>query len=91
VAATVPVGSHPSDMLELPKRNELLVACSDSDLVAVLDLEHLREVRRVNIQIPKSPLGGAQRDALAFDADTGRLFVAFAAVNAVAVFELGDA
>ncbi len=89
ILQTIQVGSHPSDMLVLPERNQLLVACSDSDLISIIDLESLREIRRVNIQIPGSPLGGAQPDALAFDPATERLFVALAAVNALAVFEVG--
>jgi phosphoesterase family protein len=85
----ITVGSHPSDMLVLPGRNQLLVACSDSDLVSVIDLKTLREVRRLDIRIPDSPLGGAQPDALAFDTASGKLFVALAAVQALAVFDLG--
>ena len=75
-------------MLVLPPGNQLLVACSDSDIISVIDLNDFREVRRVNIQTPGSLLGGAQPDALAFDPSTGRLFVALAALNALAVFEV---
>jgi hypothetical protein len=87
--AEVRVGSHPSDLLVLPENNQLLVACSDSDLISVIDLKSLKEVRRVNIQIPGSSLGGAQPDALAFDRATGRLYVALAAIDALAVFHAG--
>ena len=86
---TIGVGSHPNDMVVLPGRDQMLVACSDSDLVSVIDLKSLREIRRVDIRIPDSPLGGAQPDALTFAPATGKLFVALAGVNALGVFELG--
>jgi DNA-binding beta-propeller fold protein YncE len=88
VLGTIPVGSHPNDMLILPRGSQLLVACSDSDDLYVIDLESLREVRRVDFHIPGSRLGGAQPDALAFDPGNHRIFVALAAVNAVAVFDV---
>jgi DNA-binding beta-propeller fold protein YncE len=86
---TISVGSHPSDELVLPGQRQLLVACSDSDLVSVIDLDSLREVRRLKIQIPNSNVGGGQPDALALNPATGKLLVAMAAVNAVAVLDLG--
>jgi Phosphoesterase family len=84
----IPVGSHPNDMLVLPRRKQLLVACSDSDDIYVIDLESLRQVRRVDFHIPSSRLGGAEPDALAFDPASGRLFVALAGVNAVAAAQM---
>ena len=85
---TISVDSHPSDILVLPGRRQLLVACSDSDLVSVIDLESMQEIRRLKIQIPNSTVGGGQPDALAFSPAAGKLFVAMAAVNAVAVLDL---
>ena len=85
----ISVGGHPSDMLVPPGKDQLLVACADSDLVSVIDLKSLREVRRIDIRIPDSSLGGAQPDALGFDPTAGKLFVALAGVNALAVFDLG--
>jgi DNA-binding beta-propeller fold protein YncE len=86
---TLPVGSHPADMLVVPSRHQLLVACSDSDLISVIDLEALREVRRLKIQIPNSGVIGGQPNALASNPVTGKIFVALAAVNALAVVDLG--
>lgn len=88
VLRTVPVGSHPTDELVLPRQRQLLVACADSDLVSVIDLDSLREVRRLRIQVPSSEVGGGQPDALAFDPATGKLLVALAALNAVVVLDL---
>lgn len=89
VVRTIPVGSHPSDMLVIPSRQHLLVACSDADLVSVIDLQGLREVRRLKIQIPNSDVIGGQPNALALNPASGKLFVALAAVNALAVVNLG--
>ena len=86
--ATIPVGSHPNAMLVLERTHQLLVACSDSDFVSVIDLPTLREVRRLNLRISGSNLGGAQPNALVFDAHTGKLYVALAAINALAVFAM---
>jgi hypothetical protein len=86
---TIAVGSHPSDMLVIPSRRQLLLACSDSDLVSIIDLDALRELRRLKIQIPNSAVIGGQPNALAMNPVTGKLFVALAAVNALAVVDLG--
>jgi DNA-binding beta-propeller fold protein YncE len=81
---TISVGSHPADELVIPDKRLLLVACSDSDLVSVIDLDNLREVRQLKIQELDSKLSGGQPDALAFDRVTGKLYVALAGINALA-------
>lgn len=85
---TIPTGSHPADMLVLEPGDQLLVACSDSDIISVIDLRSLREIRRVDVRLPRSKLGGAQPNAFALDPVRHRLYVALAAINAVAVFHL---
>jgi DNA-binding beta-propeller fold protein YncE len=87
--ALVSVGSHPNEMLYLPKAQHLLVACSDSDDVSVIDVVRQSEVRRFHLDIPAVALGGAQPVALAADAASGNIFVALAEANAVAVFHVG--
>jgi DNA-binding beta-propeller fold protein YncE len=84
----VPVGSHPNEMLYLPKAQHLLVACSDSDDISVIDLVTQVETRRFHLEIPSVSLGGAQPVGLAADSKTGRIYVALAGVNAVAVFQV---
>jgi Phosphoesterase family len=83
--AIIPVGSHPNAMLYLPRAEHLLVTCSDSDDVSIIDLRRRTEARRFHLNIPDISLGGAQPVALAHDAITGEIYVALAAVNAVAV------
>ena len=85
---TIPVGSHPTDLRKLTPKGPLLVACSDSDLISVIDFSSLKEIRRVDVHVPGSPLGGAQLNALAIDRAGHRLFAALAGVNAVAVFDV---
>ena len=85
---TIPVGSHPAELRKLTPKGPLLVACSDSDLISIIDLPSLKEVRRVDVHVPGSPLGGAQLGALAIDPAGHRLYAALAAVNALAVFDV---
>jgi hypothetical protein len=85
--AIVPVGSHPGAMLYLPRAQHLLVTCSDSDDVSVIDVRKQTETRRFHLNIPDIPVGGAEPIALAHDAATGDIYVALAAVNAVAVLQ----
>lgn len=84
--ALISVGSHPNSMLYLAKAQHLLVACSDSDDVSVIDVVKQAEVRRFHLDIPGVPVGGAQPVGLAVDTAGGNIYVALAAVNAVAVF-----
>ena len=90
LVATIPVRSHPNGMLVLNRSRQLFVACSDSDSISVIDLKGLREVRRLDLRIPGSKLGGAQPNALAFDSSHGKLYVALAAINALGVFAMGE-
>ncbi|MFN7997508.1 MAG: bifunctional YncE family protein/alkaline phosphatase family protein [Bryobacteraceae bacterium] len=88
--ARIPVGSHPNDMLLLPEQKRLVVACSDSDSVSFIDLDSLREVRRIDLSVPGKGLSGVQPDALAYDAAAHRLYVGLATIDAVAVIRVGD-
>lgn len=86
--ALIQVGSHPNDMFYLSKAKHLIVACSDSDDISVIDLVTQAEARRFHLEIPEVPLGGAQPVALAADPNAGKIYVALAGVNAVAVFHV---
>ena len=86
----IPTGSHPNDMLVIPELNRLVVACSDSDSVSLIDLTTLHETRRLDLAIPGKQVSGAQPDALAYDTASKRLYVALAAIDALAVVRLDD-
>jgi len=84
--AEIRVGSHPNQMLVIPQAKVLAVSCSDSDSISLIHVETLREIRRIDLRPPGGTLSGVQPNALAYD--QGRLFVALAAVNGVAVFRV---
>ncbi len=86
----IQTGSHPNDMLVIPELNRLVVACSDSDSVSLIDLATLREVRRLDLAVPGKAVSGAQPNALAYDSARHRLYVALAAIDAIAIVRLGD-
>jgi len=86
--ATISVGSHPNQMVLIPKTEDLVVACSDEDVLSVVDLHELREVRRVSLRAgPGAPLG-VQPNGLAYDSAKRRLYVALANVHSLAVFNV---
>jgi hypothetical protein len=85
---TIPVGSHPTELLSLTPKGPLLVACSDADMISVIDLRSLKEVRRVDLHVAGSRIGGAQVRAMAINRNGNRLFVTLAAINAMAVFSV---
>lgn len=86
--ATITVGSHPNQMALVPRSETLVVACSDADMLSVLNLRELRETRRVSLrERPDAPLG-AQPNGLAYDSTRHRMYVALANVHSVAVFDL---
>jgi DNA-binding beta-propeller fold protein YncE len=86
--ALVPVGSHPNNMLYLPRAQHLLIACSDSDDLSVVDVAKKVEARRFHLDIPQVAVGGAQPVALALDRASGDIYVALTALSAIAVFHI---
>jgi len=82
----VTVGSHPNQMIIIAAANALAVSCSDSDSVSLINLETLREMRRIDLRPPGGKLAGVQPGALAYS--RGRLLVALGAVNGVAVLRV---
>ncbi|HVN82481.1 MAG TPA: alkaline phosphatase family protein, partial [Terriglobia bacterium] len=82
----IKVGSHPNQMLVLPEVNCLLVSCSDSDSLSLIDLGLLREIRRIDLHPPGQRLSGVQPNALA--QNRGLLFVALGAVDAIAILQV---
>jgi YVTN family beta-propeller protein len=88
--ATVEVGSHPSALLQHPGRDELYVAVTDADEIAVLDSRSGRRVRTLSLRPwPGAPVG-ASPDALALSPDGDTLYVANAGDNDVAVVALAQ-
>jgi DNA-binding beta-propeller fold protein YncE len=86
--ALVSVGSHPNAMLYLPEAKHLLVACSDSDDISVVDPFAGVEVRRFHLSIPGVAVGGAQPVSLVEDPASGLIYVSLEAISSVAVLQV---
>ena len=83
----VAVGSHPTSMLLTPDQKYLYVALTNSDRVAVIDVEKGEMVGLLSTELPEQEYGGSTPDAIAQSPDGKRLFVADASADAVAVFD----
>jgi DNA-binding beta-propeller fold protein YncE len=80
-------GSHPTAMLLSPDQKYLYAALTNSDHVAVIDVETGKLQGLLSTVLPEEKYGGTYPDALAQSSDGKRLFVAEAAADAVAVFD----
>jgi len=80
-------GSHPTALLLSHNEKFLYVALSNAASVAVLDTASGAVVRMLNTEIPGQRYAGATPVALALSQDGNRLYVADAALNAIAVFD----
>jgi YVTN family beta-propeller protein len=87
----IEVGLHPSALLLDREGSRLYVACSSSDLIAVVDARHDSVVARLRDSAPGGPAEGSGPDAFALSPDARRLYVAEADNDAVAVFGVGTA
>jgi DNA-binding beta-propeller fold protein YncE len=80
-------GSHPTAMLLSPDEKLLYVALSNADRVAAIEIGTGTIVPRFGVVWGDQKFAGTSPIALAQSADGKRLFVANAAINAVAVFD----
>ena len=83
-------GSHPTAMLLSPDQKYLYVTLTNSDRVAVVDVEKGELAGLLSTELPEQKYGGSYPDALAQSADGKRLFVANASADAVAVFDMSN-
>lgn len=81
-------GSHPTAMLLSPDQKYLYVTLTNSDRVAVVDVQTGQVAGFLSTELPEQKYGGTYPDALAQTADGKQLFVADASANAVAVFDM---
>jgi YVTN family beta-propeller protein len=87
VVQTIAVGSNPNDMV-LGADARLYVACSGDNTVHVIDTRSGAVIERISTTLhPRAPEGSTP-DALALDAKRGRLYVANADNNDVAVVDV---
>jgi DNA-binding beta-propeller fold protein YncE len=83
-------GSHPTAMLLSPDQKYLYVTLTNSDRVAVVDVEKGELAGLLSTELPEQQYGGSYPDALAQRADGKRLFVADASADGVAVFDMSN-
>lgn len=81
-------GSHPTVMLLSPDEKYLYIALTNSDRVAVVDVQEGQTVGLLSTELPEQKYGGTYPDALAQTAGGEKLFVADASADAVAVFDM---
>jgi DNA-binding beta-propeller fold protein YncE len=80
-------GSHPTAMLLTSDEKFLFVALSNADRVAAVSTASGKVVRWFDTAVAIQKFAGTSPNALALSKDGTRLFVADAAINAVAVFD----
>lgn len=88
-APTAP-GSHPSALLLNPDEKYLFVALTGQDRVAIYDRARGRVSRWLSTKLPGQKFGGSDPDSIAYSEATHRLYVANAASDSVAVFDISD-
>ncbi|HXH48783.1 MAG TPA: beta-propeller fold lactonase family protein [Terriglobia bacterium] len=86
----VAAGSHPTAMLLSPDQKYLYVTLTNSDRVAVVDVEKGEVAGLLSTELPEQQYGGSYPDALAQSADGKKLYVAGASTDAVAVFDMSN-
>ncbi len=88
VEALIPVGDHPTDMVESPDGGRLFVANANENTVSVIDCDARKVVETLCSALsPRAPAGSTP-NALALTADGTRLYVANADNNYVAVMDV---
>ena len=90
VAATIPVGLHPSGLAYDRRRELLYVANGNSDEVSVVDTRTDRVITPLAIAPFQQRLTGLAPTAVAVSPNGRRLYVALGGVNAVAVYDVQE-
>lgn len=90
-SSAVAPGTHPTAMVLSPDEKLLYVTLSNADEVAVIDRASGSIVRHLATRLPGQQATGSAPNALAFNRDGSRLFVANAISDSVAVFNTKDA
>ena len=83
-------GSHPTAMLLTKDERFLFVALSNADRVAAVSTTSGKVIGWFDTAVSIQKFAGTTPNALAQSADGTRLFVADAAINAVAVFDISN-
>lgn len=86
---SIEVGLHPSGMAMSPDRNRLYVACSNSDLIFVIDTETDEVIEKIPVHAA-GPMFGSSPNDLIVSPDGKTLYVANGTDNAICVISIGN-
>jgi YVTN family beta-propeller protein len=90
IVDTIPVGSHPNDMVMTHDGKFLLTSCANDNSVHIIDTESGKIIEQLHTAcFPESPAGSTP-NALAISEDNKRLYVANANNNSLAVFDISE-
>ena len=84
------VGLHPSGMIFSPDHSLLYVACSNSDMIYVIDTRTDMVKSEISVHLSSETLFGSAPNALAVSPDGKYLYVANGTENAIGVIETGS-
>ena len=84
----IEVGLHPTAMVFSPDKEKLFVACSNSDVISIIDTKKDKVIDKISVSIDDSlPFGNAP-NALTISKDGKFLYVANGTENSVCVIDL---
>jgi YVTN family beta-propeller protein len=90
VTETIPVGSHPNELVLTPDGKYLFTSCANDNSVYIIDTESGKVIEQLHTAcFPEAPAGSTP-NALALSEDNGRLYVANADNNSLAVFDISE-
>ena len=90
ILETIPVGSHPNELVLSPDGKFLFTACANDNSVHIIDTESRNVIEILHtVCFPEAPAGSTP-NALAISEDRKRLYVANADNNSLAVFDISE-
>ena len=90
VIQSIPVGSHPNELVLTPDGKYLFTSCANDNSVYIIDTESRKVVERLQTAcFPDSPPGSTP-NAMALSEESKRLYVANADNNSLAVFDISE-
>ena len=88
--ASIPVGSHPNEILLSKKGNFIFVANSDDNSVSVIDKKSRKVVETLNAALFPNAPAGSTTNGLALSKNGKQLYIANADNNCLAVFDVSE-
>ena len=88
VTGTIPVGDHPTEMLESADGKRLFVANANANTVSVIDVSRKSVIETISTALTPQAPEGSTPNSLATSGDGMLLYVANADNNAVAVIDI---